>query len=38
MTALTLENTSATPYAESALELGMNASLLKFLIWVLMII
>ena len=32
MTALTLENTTATPYAESALELGINTSLLEFLI------
>ena len=31
MTALTFENTSATPLAESTLELGLNNSLLKFL-------
>ena len=29
MTALTFENTSATPLAESTLELGLNNSLLK---------
>ena len=31
VTALTFENTSATPLAESTLELGLNNSLLKFL-------
>jgi len=31
MTALTFENTSATPLAESTLELGLNNSLLKSL-------